>query len=70
MQLVGSPDKCCKVFGQQLNAQESKYCTERIFNHLCTSQNSTRSLMTTDMLGRIEFLANKISEKIKVEIEN
>ena len=69
MQLVGSPDKSCKVFGRQLNPQESKYLTKTIFNYLCTSQNFIDSLMTTDSLGRMDFLAHKISEAIKVKIQ-
>ena len=70
MQLVGSPDKSCKVFGRQLNPQESKYLTKTIFNYLCTSQNFIDSLMTTDSLGRMDFLAHKISEEIKVKAQN
>ena len=70
MQLVGSPDKGCKVFGRQLNPKGSKFYTETIFNHLCSSQNFFNSLMTTDSLGRMDFLAHKISEEIKVEIGN
>ena len=70
MQLVGSPDKGCEVFGRQLKPQESKFYTETIFNHLCTSQNFFNSLMTTDSQGRMDFLAHKISENIMVKVEN
>ena len=72
MQLVGSPDKGCKVFGRQLNPQESKFFTEAIFKHLVVpySQNFINSLMTTDSLGRMDFLAHRISEEIKVKIQN
>ena len=72
MQLVGSPDKGCKVFGRQLNPQESKFYTERIFNNLVVpySQNFINSLRTTDSLGRMDFLARKISEEIEVTIHN
>ena len=70
MQLVGSPDKGCNVFGRQLNSQESKFFTETIFKHLVVpySQNFIDTLMTTDPLGRMDFLAHKISEEIKVKI--
>ena len=72
MQLVGSPDKGCKVFGRQLNPQESKFYTERIFDHLVVpySQTFIDTLMTTDSLGRMDFLAHKISVEIKVSIQN
>ena len=72
MQLVGSPDKGCKVFGRQLNPQQSKFYTETIFKHLVVpfSQNFINSLMTTDSLGRMDFLAHKISEEIEVKIQN
>ena len=70
MKLVGSPDKGCNVFGRQLNPQDSKYFTETIFKHLCTSQNFIDSLMITDSLGRMDFLAHKIFEEIKVTIQN
>ena len=72
MQLVGSPDKSCKVFGRRLNPQQSKFYTETIFNHLVVpfSQNFINSLMTTNSQGRMDFLAHKISEKIKVNIQN
>ena len=72
MQLVGSPDKCCNVFGRQLNPQDSKFYTETIFKHLVVpySQNFIDTLMTTDSLGRMDFLAHKISEEIKVNILN
>ena len=71
MQLVKSPDKGCKVFGRQLNPQESKFYTETIFNHLVVpfSQNFINSLMTTDSQGRMDFLAHKISKEIKVNIQ-
>ena len=71
MQLVGSPDKGCNVFGRQLNPQDSKFYTETIFKHLVVpfSQNFINSLMTTDSLGRMDFLAHKISEEIKVKIQ-
>ena len=70
MQLVGSPHSGCNFLGRQLNPQESKFYTETIFNHLCTSQNFINCLMTTDSLGRMDFLAHKISEKIKVNIQH
>ena len=72
MQLVGSPDKGCKVFGRQLNPQDSKFFTETIFKHLVVpySQNFIDTLMTTDSLGRMDFLAHKISEEIKVKVQN
>ena len=72
MQLVGSPNKGCKVFGRQMNPQESKFYIEKIFNHLVVpfSQNFIDTLMTTDSLGRMDFLAHKISEKITVKILN
>ena len=68
MQLVGSPDKSCNFFGRQLNPQESKSYTEQIFDHLVVpfSQNFIDTLMTTDPLGRMDFLAHKISDQIKV----
>ena len=71
MQLVGSPDKSCNFFGHQLNPQQSKYYTETIFKHLVVpfSQNFFDALMTTDSLGRMDFLAHKISEAIKVTIK-
>ena len=53
MQLVGSPN----------------IYTEKFFNNLCTSQNFIKSLMTTDSLGRMDFLAHKISEEIKVKFQ-
>ena len=71
MQLVGSPDKGCNVFGRQLNSQESKSCTEMIFKHLTYSQNLLNDLMTfAGSQGRMDFLAHKISEEIKVKIQN
>ena len=72
MQLVGSPDKSCKVFGRQLSPQESKFYTETIFKNLVVpfSQNFVNSLMTTDSLGRMDFLAHKISEKVEVKTPN
>ena len=72
MQLVGSPDKSCNFFGRQLNPQESKFYTETIFKHLVVpySQNFIDTLMTTDSQGRMDFLAHKISEEIKVIILN
>ena len=70
MQLVGSPHKGCNVFGHQLNPHESKFYTEKFFNHLTSSQNFINSLMTTDSQARMDFLAHKISEKIKVKVEN
>ena len=72
MQLVGSPHKVGNVFGRELNPQESKFYTETIFKHLVVpfSQNFINSLMTTDYLGRMDFLAHKISEEIKVKIQN
>ena len=70
MQLVGSPDKSCKVFGRQLSPQESKFYTETIFNHLTSSQNLFDCLMTTNSLGRMDFLAQKISEKVEVKTPN
>ena len=67
MQLVGSPDKSCNFFGRQLNPQESKFYTETIFKHLCTSQNFINDLMNfAGSKGRMDFLAHKISEEIKV----
>ena len=69
MQLVGSPNKGCVTFGRQLNPQESKFYTEKIFNHLTSSQNFINALMTCDSLGRMDFLAHKISEEIKVKIK-
>ena len=71
MQLVGSPHKGCNVFGRQLNPQESKFYTETIFNRLVVpySQNFIDTLMATDSLGRMDFLAHKISEEIKVKIQ-
>ena len=69
MQLVGSPNKSCNLFGCQLNPRESKYYTEKIFNHLCSSQNFINSLMTTDSVSRMDFLADKISEAIKVRLQ-
>ena len=68
MQLVKSLDKGCRFFGQQLNPQDAKYYTEKIFDHLCTSQNFINSLMNTNSQGRLDFLAHKISEEIKVKI--
>ena len=68
MQMVGSPHKGCNVLG--LNPQQSKFYTEKIFSHLTSSQNLFSSLMTTDSLGRMDFLAQKISEEIKVKIQN
>ena len=72
MQLVGSPNKGCNLFGRQLNPQHSKFYTETIFKHLVVpySQNFIDTLMTTDLLGRMDFLAHKISEEIKVKYEN
>ena len=70
MQMVGSPHKGCNVFGRQLNPQQSKFYIEKIFNHLTSSQNFINSLMTTDSLGRMDFLAHKISDQIKVNIKN
>ena len=70
MQLVGSPNKGCNVFGQQLNPQESKFYTETIFKHLTSSQNLFSCLMTTNSLGRMDFLAHKICEKVEVKIPN
>ena len=71
MQLVGSPDKSCNFFGRQLNPQVSKFYTETIFKHLCTSQNFINDLMTfAGSQGRMDFLAHKIAEKIKVKIQN
>ena len=67
MQLVGSPHKGCNVLG--LNPQQSKFYTEKIFSHLTSSQNFINSLMTTNSLGRMDFLAQKISEEIKVKIQ-
>ena len=71
MQLVGSPNKGCKVFGRQLNPQESKFLIETIFNHLVVpySQNFIDTLMTTDSQGRMDFIAHKISEENKVKIQ-
>ena len=69
MQLVGSPDKSCNVFGRQLNPQESKFYTKTIFNHLCTSENFIDCLMTTDSKDRIDFLAHTIYEGIKVKVQ-
>ena len=70
LQLVESPHKSCNVFGQQLNPQQSKFCSERIFDHLVVpfSQNFINDLMTTDSQGRMDFIAHKISEEIKVKI--
>ena len=68
MQLVGSPDKGWNVFGHQLTPQGSKLCTETIFKQLTTSQPFIDSLMTTDSQGRMDFLAHKISEAIKVKV--
>ena len=70
MQLVGSPNKCCNFFGGQLDPQESKFFTEKIFNQFTSSQNFINSLMTTNSLGRMDFLAHKISEEIKVKVQN
>ena len=60
------------MFGRDLNPQESKFYTETIFNRLVVpfSQNFINDLMTTDSLGRMDFLAHKISENIKVMIKN
>ena len=71
MQLVGSPDESCNFFGRQLDPKDSKFYTETIFNHLVVpfSQNFFDALMTTDSLGRMDFLAHKISEEIKVTIK-
>ena len=67
MQLVKSLDKGCRFFGQQLNPQDAKYYTEKIFDHLCTSQNFINDLMNfAGSQGRMDFLAHKISEEIKV----
>ena len=68
MQLVGSPQKSCNVLG--LNPQQSKFYTEKIFSHLTSSQNFINALMTCDSLGRMDFLSHKISEEIKVNIQN
>ena len=70
MKLVGSANKGCNVFGRELNPQASKFYTETIFNNLTSSKNFIDSLMTTDSLGRMDFLAHKISEEIKVNIQN
>ena len=70
MQLVGSPDKGCNVFGHQLTPQGSKNITETIFKHLTSSQPFIDSLMTTDSQGRMDFLAYKISEEIEVKVQN
>ena len=72
MQLVGSPNKGCNLFGCQLNPQDSKFYTKTIFKHLVVpfSQNFIDTLMTTDSLGRMDFLAHKISEEIKVNFLN
>ena len=70
MQLVGSPNKPCKVLGLQLTSQDSKDCTKMIFHHLCSSQNSIDSLMNKDSLDRMEFIANKISKNIEVNIKS
>ena len=69
MQLVGSPNKGCNLFGCHLNPRNSKYYTEKIFKHLGEIQNSINSLMTKDSLGRMDFLALKISEEIKVKVK-
>ena len=72
MQLIGSPNKSCNVFGRQLNPQESKFYTETIFKQLVVpySQTFIDTLMTTDSQGRMDFVARKISEEIKVMIKN
>ena len=67
MQLVGSPNKGCNLFGRQLDPKESKSHTETIFKHLTSSQNLFNDLMTfAGWQGRMEFLAHKIFERIKV----
>ena len=70
MQLIRSPDKSCNVFGRQLNPEESKFYTEMIFNHLVVpfSQNFIDTLMTSDSLSRMDFLAHKLTQEIKVKM--
>ena len=42
--------------------------TEKIFKHLCPDSNSVNNLMSGNFSDRMNFLASKISEQIKVTI--
>ena len=53
-----------------LNPRQSKMATEQILNHLCPDSNSVNSLMTGNSSDRVSFLASKISDQIKVLIQN
>ena len=70
MQLVGSPNKAWQGMGMALNPRQSKMATEQILNHLCPDSNSVNSLMTGNSSDRVSFLASKISDQIKVLIQN
>ena len=53
-----------------LNRQQSKMATKQILNHLCPDSNSVNSLMTETSGDRMSFLASKVSDQIKVLIQN
>ena len=56
--------------GMTLNSQQSKMATEQILNHLCPDSNSVNSLMTGNSRDRMSFLVSKISDQIKVLIQD
>ena len=68
MQLVGSPNKAWEGFGMTFNPIQSKMTTEKILKHLCPDSNSVKNLMSGNLSDRMNFLASKISDQIKVTI--